>query len=181
MRGEDVSQVTEIDLACYPTMMPAPNYQAELTNPLAHYIVVVDNDPTTLSNRSPGPYIPGFAGIWLMAGEAHVINVAVRTKNRLEGLGELLFIGLIQQAQILMARLITLEVRVSNVAAQRLYVKYGLTERGRRRAYYNDNREDAIIMTLDDPSSIAYEVAFNTLRQEYAKKWLRDTALMIDS
>ena len=165
-RQEDLSQVAEVDRSCFPTMSPATNYQTEFLNPLAHYIVI-----------GGAELIPGFAGLWLLAGEAHLINIAVREAHRGEGLGEFLLIGIIQLAQSLKASMLTLEVRVSNFVAQRLYVKYGLTERGRRRGYYLDNREDAIIMTLDDPSSSVYEATLRPLRDVYEDKWLRDTAL----
>jgi len=175
LRQEDIAQVTEIDLACFPTMMPVPNYLTELSNPLAHYIVLADD--SLVSAERSGTTIPGFSGIWMMAGEAHVINIAVRPERRQEGWGELLFIGLFQLARRLKAIMLTLEVRVSNKAAQQLYAKYGLTERGCRRAYYTDNREDALIMTLDDPGCPAYDAALSSLRQEYTLRWRRETEL----
>lgn len=172
MRREDLSQVLDIDLSCFPAMMPVPNYQTELINPLAHYIVAFDDELTTYQENDY--IIIGFAGLWMLAGEAHIINIAVLEAFRGDGLGELLLIGLIQEAQKLHATMITLEVRPSNIAAQQLYKKYGLSERGRRRAYYTDNREDAIIMTLDDPDSQAYNASFCALKQAYELRWQRD-------
>jgi ribosomal-protein-alanine N-acetyltransferase len=166
----DIPQVAEIDLACFPTMLPATNYHNEFINPLAHYIVISNDD-------GPNAVILGFAGIWLLSGEAHIVNLAVREAHRREGWGELLLIGLIQQAQGLRASMITLEVRASNVTAQQLYVKYNLAERGRRRGYYTDNREDALIMTLDDPTSPTYEAFFRTMRHDYEVRWQRDACL----
>ena len=178
MRREDIPQVSEIDKACFPTMLPYTNYQTELINPMAHYLTVWDDTPLPPIGELPTePLIPGFAGLWLLAGEAHVINIAVREEYRQEGLGELLLIGLVQKAQLLKASMVTLEVRVSNTVAQHLYARYGFTERGRRRAYYTDNREDAVIMTMDDPCSPAYEVVFQQLRQRYEKKWRRTTEI----
>ena len=171
MGQEDISQVAEIDLSCFPTMRPPTNYQSELINPMAHYIVAIDDAlPVGAHNRSQ---IVGFAGIWLLAGEAHVINIAVREECRRCGLGELLLIGLIHEAQTLGAGIITLEVRPSNVAAQQLYKKYGLAERGRRKAYYTDNRDDALIMTLDDPLSPTYKDSLAALKQNYESRWHR--------
>ena len=175
MCGEDITQVSEIDKNCFPTMLPATNYQTEIINPMAHYLVALDDTPLVQNDAIPvKPLIPGFAGLWLMAGEAHIINIAVREEYRREGLGELLLIGLIEKARGLMASLVTLEVRASNKAAQRLYGKYGFTERGKRRAYYTDDREDAVIMTLDDPGSKAYGEIFSRLKTEYAAKWRRE-------
>jgi ribosomal-protein-alanine N-acetyltransferase len=178
IRREDIPQVSEIDKTCFPTMLPYTNYETELINPMAHYIVVDDDSPSPQTGNGPvEPLIPGFAGLWLLAGEAHIINIAVREEYRQEGLGELLLIGLIQKAQVLKAGMVTLEVRVSNTIAQHLYARYGFTERGRRRAYYTDDREDAVIMTVDDPCSPAYETVFQQLRQRYEKKWRRTTEI----
>ena len=71
----------------------------------------------------------------------------------------------------LKAILITLEVRVSNLAAQALYSKYGFSQRGVRHAYYLDNREDAVIMTLDEMASPAYQQSFRRLKQAYVERW----------
>jgi ribosomal-protein-alanine N-acetyltransferase len=174
MRREDIEQVSEIDRACFPTMLPYTSYQTELINPMAHYLVLFDDTPIMqISDVTLHPLLPGFAGIWMMAGEAHIINIAVRAEYRREGLGELLLIGLIQKARELNASLITLEVRVSNTVAQRLYAKYAFTERGRRRAYYTDNREDAVIMTLDGPNSPEYVILLSKLKNKYEARWKR--------
>jgi ribosomal-protein-alanine N-acetyltransferase len=93
--------------------------------------------------------IVGFIGLWYMADEIHVINLAVHPDFRRRGIGELLLVNAIELSMNLKAILITLEVRVSNLAAQALYLEYGFSKRGVRRAYYLDNREDAAIMTLD--------------------------------
>ncbi len=172
---EDIEQVSEIDKTCFPTMLPYTNYQTELINPMAHYIVLVDNLPLAeISNTPIKHLIPGFAGIWLLAGEAHLINIAVRGEYRQEGLGEFLLIGIIEKARALKATMVTLEVRVSNKVAQRLYAKYGFTERGKRRSYYTDNREDAVIMTVDNPCSVEYEALFSKLKVNYEARWGRE-------
>jgi ribosomal-protein-alanine N-acetyltransferase len=159
-------------------MLPYTNYQTELINPMAHYLVVFDDTPL-IHTAGPAvqPLIPGFAGIWLMAGEAHVINIAVREEYRGEGLGELLLIGLIDKAIRLVASMITLEVRASNQIAQGLYAKYGFTERGKRRAYYTDNREDAVIMTLDNPAAPEHQAVFSKRKGEYEAR--RDSNIKI--
>ena len=174
LHTEDIEQVSEIDKTCFPTMLPYTNYQTELINPMAHYMVAVDDLPLTEITGTPiQQLIPGFAGIWLLAGEAHLINIAVREEYRREGLGELLLIGIIEKARGLKATMITLEVRVSNKAAQQLYAKYGFTERGRRRAYYTDDREDAVIMTVDNPNSAENDAVFSKLKRDYETRWGR--------
>ncbi len=182
IRFEDIQEVTDIDQSCFATMLPPPNYKSELLNPMAHYIVAYDDDPPQpVAGALVSPLLPGFGGLWLMAGEAHITTIAVREQYRRWGLGEMIFIGLVEKARQLQATMITLEVRVSNLAAQRLYAKYGLTERGRRRAYYTDNREDAVIMTLDDPCSPGYDVTIEKLKRGYETRWRRDIVIDLDS
>ena len=115
--------------------------------------------------------ILGFVAIWFMANEAHIANIAVREAYRQRGVGELLLISVIKLAIEHNARFITLEVRFTNKAAQALYKKYGFVEVGTRRAYYTDNREDALLMTADGITSAPFEENFLRLSQAYAQKW----------
>jgi len=115
--------------------------------------------------------ILGFAAVWFMANEAHLANIAVREAYRQRGVGELLLISVIKLAIEHNARFITLEVRFTNKAAQALYKKYGFVEVGTRRAYYTDNREDALLMTADGITSTSFEENFLRLSQAYAQKW----------
>jgi len=203
MRKEDLPQVTEIDREAFPTLWPPANYQRELDNRLAYYIVACDEEERVeplepkatpqkgfsglaaklrqwfnhnhfLGNEPPPwgrQYIFGFAGFWIMAGEAHITNIAVREKHRRQGIGELLLISLIELAIELDARLITLEVRTSNTAAQSLYYKYGFTQVGLRRGYYTDNREDGVLMSLEDITSAPVQANLQQLKQAHAQKW----------
>jgi ribosomal-protein-alanine N-acetyltransferase len=203
MRREDLPQVNEIDREAFPTLWPPPNYQRELDNGLAHYIVACDDEieyqppeppedapkkgiPGLLgrlrprfnnypSNNEAPPkareYIYGFTGLWLLAGEAHITNIAVREKHRRQGMGELLLISLIDLAIELGAKLVTLEVRASNTDAQSLYAKYGFVEVGLRRGYYTDNREDGVLMTIEDATSAPVQANLQRLKQAHAQRW----------
>ena len=91
----------------------------------------------------------GFAGMWLAFDEAHITTIGIDPGYRGRGLGELLLLSMIDAALVRGARWLTLEVRVSNVAAQNLYRKYGFSVRGSRKRYYSDNNEDALIMWSD--------------------------------
>jgi ribosomal-protein-alanine N-acetyltransferase len=176
MQWEDITQVTEIDREAFPTMLPSTNFQRELKSPLSHYIVACDEgeviDEPELKEEAQGKqYIFGFAGFWMMAGEAHIVNFAVRQSYRRQGIGELLLISLIDLAMEMKAHLITLEVRASNTAAQELYLKYGFTVKGIRRGYYSNDREDAVIMTLEDVDSVLFREQLNQLKQAHSRKW----------
>lgn len=106
------------------------------------------------SNGSEPRTLIGFAGMWLAFDEAHITTIGVDPDHRGRGLGELLLLSMVDAALARGAKWLTLEVRVSNVAAQTLYRKYGFSVRGSRKRYYSDNNEDALIMwshALDDP------------------------------
>lgn len=95
-----------------------------------------------------GSEVVGFAGQWLIVDEAHIITVAVAEPHRRQGFAEKLIVELLLTAKAKGASCATLEVRASNAAAQALYEKLGFADCGRRRNYYPDNKEDAVIMWL---------------------------------
>jgi ribosomal-protein-alanine N-acetyltransferase len=107
------------------------------------------------ANGAPAEPVIGFAGMWMAFDEAHITTIGVDPAWRGKGLGELLLIAMVDEAFARGANWLTLEVRVSNLAAQTLYRKYGFTVHGARRRYYSDNNEDALIMwspSLHDPA-----------------------------
>ena len=116
-------------------------------------------------------YIAGFVGFWIMVGEAHITNIAVRVPYRRQGIGELLLISAIDKATELNAHIITLEVRASNTPAQSLYQKCGFTQVGLRRGYYSDNKEDGIIMSTENIISAQFQTYLNQLKQAHSKRW----------
>jgi [ribosomal protein S18]-alanine N-acetyltransferase len=147
MRVADLSTVMAIENQVFPAPWPPDAYVDELTrNELSHCYVLA---------TAAGALI-GYGCFWLLVDEAHISTLAVATDWRRRGLGELLVIHLIEEAIRLDAAIITLEVRVSNHVAQSLYAKYGLTVVGRRKRYYADNREDALIMSTT-PINAAYQ------------------------
>jgi len=114
--------------------------------------------------------IAGFAGLWLMTDEAHITTIAVDPIYRGRGIGELLLLGLIDRAKQIGARWLTLEVRMSNRVAQRLYQKYTFKEMGIRRRYYSDNGEDAQVMWTDPIDSERFREALRQHREVLARK-----------
>lgn len=102
-----------------------------------------------------GERILGYLGLWYMVDEAHIVAIATHPAYRRRGIGERLLARALELAREREAKTVTLEVRVSNEPAQRLYEKYGFRRVGLRPRYYTDNGEDALIMTtppLDDPA-----------------------------
>lgn len=115
--------------------------------------------------------ILGYAGLWFVAGEAHLTSIAARESYRREGIGELLLISAINMAVERNAEIVTLEVRVSNSAAQALYEKYGFRKVGVRRGYYTDNKEDALLMSTDKITSASFQGDFQRLKRAHAERW----------
>jgi len=118
-----------------------------------------------------GVSLDWFAGFWIMADEAHLINIAVRESYRRQGIGELLLISVIDLTTELNTSIITLEVRASNTAARSLYGKYGFTQVGLRRGYYIKDREDGVLMSSENITSASFQAHFQQLKQAHATKW----------
>jgi ribosomal-protein-alanine N-acetyltransferase len=175
--------VMEIERESFSLPWPERAYQHELThNDLAHYYVLYPRSVTPSLAPMPawqrlwqvmvrrpaaeaGPVL-GYGGFWLLYDEAHISTLAVRITHRRQGLGELLLIAMLGEAQRLGASRATLEVRVSNVAAQALYTKYGFKQVGQRKAYYSDNREDALILTTPEFASLAFQDLLSARRRD---------------
>jgi len=132
------------------------------------------NHDRSFGNELPASskeYVVGFAGFWFMADEAHLTSIAVREEYHRQGIGELLFIHIIDLATELNAGIITLEVRASNTAALSLYGKYGFTHVGLRHGYYTDDREDAVLMTAENITSASFQARLQQLKQAHSRKW----------
>jgi ribosomal-protein-alanine N-acetyltransferase len=156
MSIDDLADVQAIERASFSTPWPAHAYRQELeSNRLAHYVVAV------LAGA-----IVGYAGIWLMVDEAHVTTFAVHPRYRRRGIGERLLLALLDLSLARHAREATLEVRLTNMPARRLYEKYGFRPVGIRPRYYSDNQEDALIMTTDPLDAAAMQQRVARLRAE---------------
>ena len=107
----------------------------------------------------------------MLAGEAHLTTLAVRQTDRGKGVGEMLIIAAILRAYQLDCTFVTLELRVSNMVAQNLYLRYGFEEVGIRRGYYTDNREDARLMSTPKLILNDYRQQFHKLRAAYAREY----------
>ena len=144
MTIDDVGAVHEIERLSFSTPWPAHAFEQELKgNRLARYVVA-----------RAGGRVVGFAGLWLMVDEAHVTTFGVHPDWRRQGIGRHLLLNLAELSIAIGARRMTLEVRISNEAAQALYRGFGFDVAGRRARYYTDDGEDALVMTtptLDDP------------------------------
>lgn len=115
--------------------------------------------------------IAGYVSVWYQGDEAHITEIAVRETLRGNGIGELLLIGSLREAQAYGSHVMTLEARVSNFIAQRLYEKYSFKSVGIRKGYYSDNREDAVIMTTTPIGTEEYLRLFRGLQETWESRW----------
>jgi ribosomal-protein-alanine N-acetyltransferase len=165
MREPDVPTVQEIEREIFSTPWPRNAYYRELSSRNSAYYVVLRREDEII----------GYGGMWRMYDEAHVTTIGVRRDLQHEGYGRILFAGLVQAAYDMGAKWVTLEVRTSNENAIKMYEGFGFKVIGRRRGYYTDNGEDAIVMWSDSIYSPRFRKAFeaNLSRVEADVRGLR--------
>ena len=142
MQASDLEQVRAIDQASFSMPWPASAYTYELNeNPLSRLWVA------EIQTSGAPEKIIGMIVTWLILDEVHIATIAVHPEHRGQGVAQQLLITALVDALHRGIRQATLEVRASNVIAQKLYRRFGFEIAGRRPRYYKDNNEDAIIMT----------------------------------
>lgn len=135
MTAREVPQVAELEKLCFAMPWSEKSVAGELDNPLALWLVAMD-----------GESLAGYVGSQTVMDETDMMNLAVTPQFRRQGVGEALVNALVASLKELGSRCLTLEVRDSNGPARALYAKLGFAEVGRRRGYYRDPREDALIL-----------------------------------
>ena len=138
MDRSHLSGVAELERLCFSTPWNETMLEEELFNPTASFIVAEGAEGEVL----------GYAGLHVVLDEGYIDNVAVRPSCRRQGIGDRLLDVFCRFGQAHLAFL-TLEVRESNRAAIGLYEKLGFRPVGRRKNYYTEIHEDAILMTLE--------------------------------
>ncbi len=134
--SEDAEAIHSVECECFDTPWSLDAFICEITeNERAEYFVAEFHNQ-----------IVGYIGYWKILDEGHITNVAVSKKQRGMGLGKSLLSELIYDAKQNLIENITLECRESNYVALSLYESFGFVPCGKRRCYYTDNNEDAIIM-----------------------------------
>ena len=138
----DIPDLAKLEELCFTTpWSQAALRQDILDNPISFYLVA------ELAGETDGSGgIVGYAGVWKIAGEGHITNVAVHPVCRQKGIGSALVSQLILLLESEGIKDQTLEVRTSNSAAIGLYKKHGFKLAGIRKEYYQDNGEDALIL-----------------------------------
>lgn len=135
MTADHVSQIAELEKICFSDPWSENSIAHEIENELSLWLVALDGDR-----------VAGYVGSQSVMGESDMMNIAVHPDYRRQGIAEALVLALVSRLKSEGNYQLTLEVRASNIPAQRLYEKLGFTEAGRRRNYYRAPREDALIL-----------------------------------
>ena len=153
MRGDDLDAVLALERSIYPDPWSEAVFREEIARHDRVYLVAEE-----------GARVVGFAGLLLVAGDAHVTTLAVDPGARGRRLGTRLMLALADEALTTGAGHLTLEVRVSNTAARRLYERFGFESVGVRKDYYRT--EDALVMWATDIDTPAYREHLEGIRRE---------------
>lgn len=144
MHHEDLPEVMAIEKKSFPSPWSEGMFIKEFRSPISRMFAA-------LVDESGNERLAGYINFWVVAGEIHLNNIAVRTDLRSSGVASALIRKMFAEASKQGALKATLEVRVSNAAALALYKKFGFEVKGIRPLYYSDTQEDALIMWADVP------------------------------
>src|SRR5713226_4051356 len=150
MLTDDVPAVMAVDHLCFPSPWSENAYRSEMGNVSAYYLVARLPERAWGADAGHRGRLVGFGGAWIVMDEAHVTTIGVHPEYRRHGIGERLFAALLEEARERGVRRATLEVRESNRGAQALYARFGFIPIARRRRYYSDTDEDAIVMWVEN-------------------------------
>lgn len=135
MTAQQVPQVAALEKHCFSDPWSENSVASELQNPLSLWLVAMD-----------GERFAGYVGSQTVLGESDMMNVAVDEDYRRQGIGKMLIVALVEQLKARESHCLTLEVRESNAPARSLYGSLGFSEIGRRKNYYRNPKEDALIL-----------------------------------
>ena len=135
MHEGHVLQVAELEKLCFSDPWSERSVASELNNKLALWLVAEEDGN-----------VAGYIGSQTVMDETDMMNVAVHPDYRRRGIAEKLILDLVEQLKAMESRCLTLEVRASNAPAIALYEKLGFVQIGRRKNYYRNPREDALIL-----------------------------------
>ncbi len=139
MTVEDIDEVMTVEHTSFSSPWKKEDILHDLVeNPFSDYLVVEKNNQ-----------VIGYCGAWTVVESAQITNIAILPSERGNRYGERLFNRMIRWLKLKDAKELSLEVRESNVAAQRLYERFGMKAVGKRKNYYRDNGEDAIVMWVE--------------------------------
>ena len=135
MTAAHTGQIAELEKICFSDPWSEKSIASELDSRLSLWLVVMD-----------GETVVGYVGSQSVLGETDMMNIAVSPNYRRQGIAEKLVVELIEKLREKGNHSLMLEVRSSNDPAQKLYEKLGFEQVGRRKNYYRNPKEDALIL-----------------------------------
>ncbi len=145
--AELLSEIHAVEESCFSSPWTRKMLEAELTgNPFAHFLVAMSHERSTVRAEST---ILGYHCFWIVFEELRLMNLAVRTSMRRQGIGRALVTEACRLGMEQSATRAVLEVRASNEPARFLYTHMGFIQVGRRPHYYTNPSEDALLMELN--------------------------------
>ena len=155
LQYSDLDSLMEIESTAYGEHhWSKDSFANELNNKVAKYYAVKNNKAELV----------GYMGVWNIVDEAHITTIAVREDYRRMHVGEALIAKMLEDCYNNYVKYITLEVRVGNVPAVKLYEKFGFKSLGVRKGYYQDNGEDALIMWTENIFHDNFKEAFKNIK-----------------
>ena len=160
LKKEDIDAVVEIEAEAYGKHHWAKSsFYDEMSNNLAKYYAA----------KLPDGTLVGYAGTWHIIDEGHITTIAVKKEYLRNHIADTMMQRIIEDCYKNNIKYLTLEVRISNIPAIKLYEKYGFQSLGTRKEYYQDNNEDALIMWTEnifyDKFKSIYEKNCNAVKQ----------------
>ncbi|MEG3896344.1 MULTISPECIES: ribosomal protein S18-alanine N-acetyltransferase [unclassified Microcoleus] len=154
---EHLPCAVELDRLCFGGLWAIEGYRRELDSPNSDLLGLWtwETEDSESAQKLGGtgalplqipPTLIGIGCLWAILEEAHIIMLAIHPSFQRQGLGQALLLALLKSACDRQLERATLEVRDSNLAAVSLYKKFGFKEAGRRKRYYEDTGEDALVM-----------------------------------
>jgi len=139
MRESDINEVYNIEVLSFPNPWSYGMFLKDVKdNPNSNFLVAKEDGK-----------IVGYGGFWKIMDEINIVNLAVHPSFRKKGIGSLILSEMLRIGKEKGAKFATLEVRESNIPAQKLYEKFGFKIIAIRKRYYQDSNEDAIVMWLN--------------------------------
>ena len=170
---QNLSAVMQMDQECFGGLWTEEGYRREISSPNSQILIIKSiseleaAQPSSLTpNEIRYPNLIGVGCVWFILEEAHITVLAIQPPYRRQGLGQLLLVALLETAIHRQSEWATLEVRISNHAAQKLYAKLGFVTIGQRKKYYRDTGEDALILWNKGLQKRSFHYDLEQLKQQ---------------
>lgn len=163
LTSDQFPAAVELDRLCLGGMWTLQSYQREHSSPNSDLLAISLPHPN-------GSHLVGIGCLWAILEEAHITLIAIHPQYQGQGFGQALLYHLLRRARLRQLEWATLEVRITNQPAISLYQKFGFQEVGRRRRYYADTGEDALILWRSGLHQPEFPLTLATWEQEISSR-----------